>query len=122
MKTIKPEDLKYHCCCENPQVQIFGNDEIGYQGAKCTNCDMPYMRVLVEGTNQYTFVEQHQCEFCNCYYETEPVPYPDPNSRFSRRTFCSDECARDAHEDAMVWERRDRLNYECYGTDFDSWE
>jgi len=123
MKIIKPEDLKYHDCCEAPRIVISGNDEVGYRGSRCTNCDMPYMRVLVEGSNQYTFVPQHQCEFCNDYYEGEPVPFPDPSwNRFSNCTFCCDQCAREAYDDAVMWQRRDQMNYECYGTDVDSWE
>ena len=62
------------------------------------------------------------CEFCSELYDGEPVPYPDPDSKFANNTFCSDDCAQEAYEDAMVWEQRDRMNYECYGNDFDSWE
>ena len=107
--------------CNHTEVHIIVFDD-RFSHAECGQCGITMMRVQEDQNDKlYTFVPAYQCENCDEWYTTESVPYPDPDSKYAKRTFCCDECAREAYED-VVWNRIEtRREFELYGPDLDSW-
>ena len=107
--------------CLHPEIHMVVVDE-RLCHCECAHCGILMMRVLKSFDDTlYTFVPAHQCENCDEFYSTEPVPFPDPDSKWAKSTFCCYECAQDAYESAIVGAQDDARQYECWGNDYDSW-
>jgi len=107
--------------CNHAEVHMIVFDD-RYSHSQCAYCGITMMRVQQDQNDKlYTFVPAHQCENCDQWYTTEPVPYPDPDSKHAKSTFCCDECAREAYEEVLVCAREDAREYEMWGADYDSW-
>jgi len=80
--------------CKHLFIQSHDSDA-GIFDFTCMACGAHVEPVLNEH-DMYEWRQNNQCECCDLKYDWEPTPYPDPDSKHAKSTFCSPECADEA--------------------------